>query len=64
MDRYKLSDKFEKQLDYIITIAMVNNDEEENIVMEKLVSGFDKDSVIYTNMCNYGYLFWLTKIMD
>ena len=63
MDRYKLSDKFEKQLDYIIAIAMVNNDENRDDVIKKLLEGFDKDSVIYTNMFNYGYLFWLTKIV-
>lgn len=63
MDRYKLGDKFKKQLDYIITIAMVNNDDDRDDVMKKLLEGFDKDSVIYTNMFNYGYLFWLTKIV-
>lgn len=62
MDKYKLSAKFEKHLDYITTIAMVNNDEDRDDVMKKLLEGFDKDSVIYRNMTNYGYLFWLTKI--
>ena len=63
MDKYKLSAKFEKHLDYITTIAMVNNDDSEDIVRSQLIEGFDKESVIYRNMFNYGYLFWLVKIM-
>lgn len=64
MGKYKLNDKFVKRIEFIISIAMVNNNDKEDVVRKKLINGFSKDSVIYQNMFNYGYLFWLTKIMD